>query len=162
MYHVETNCCCCSVTESCPSLCDSMDCSMPGFPVCHCLPEFAQIYVHWINNVIWPFHPLPPPSPFACNLSQHQCLFSKSLFFTASESVHPVNIQGWLPLGLTSLISLQSKGLSRSLLQNHSLKASVLQVSTFFMVQLLHQKQPTLGKKCSEQYLIWDYLKFIK
>ena len=112
MYHVETNCCCCSVTESCPSLCDSMDCSMPGFPVCHCLPEFAQIYVHWINNVIWPFHPLPPPSPFACNLSQHQCLFSKSLFFTASESVHPVNIQGWLPLGLTSLFSLQSKGLS--------------------------------------------------
>ena len=75
MYCVETNFCCCSVTKSCPGLCDPMDCSTSGFPVFHCLPEFAQIYVHWVNDVIWAFHPLPLPSPFACSLSQHQSLF---------------------------------------------------------------------------------------
>ena len=66
---------CCSVTKSCPALCDSMDCSMPGFPVLHCLPEFAQTHVHWVGDVIQPSHPLLSPSPPALNLSQHQGLF---------------------------------------------------------------------------------------
>ena len=65
---------CCSVAKWCPTLCTSMDCSTPGFPVPHYLPEFAQIHVHWVCDAIQPPHPLLPPSP-ALNLSQHQDLF---------------------------------------------------------------------------------------
>ena len=53
--------CCCSVTQLCPTLCDSMDCSTPGFPILPCLPEFAQIHVHWVGEAIQPSvlcHPL--------------------------------------------------------------------------------------------------------
>ena len=63
-------CCCFSVTKSCPTLCDPMDCSMPGFIVLHCLPEFAQIHVHWINDGIQPSHPLLPSSPWDSLVSQ--------------------------------------------------------------------------------------------
>ena len=65
---------CCSVTQ-CLTVCDSMDCSMPGFPLLHYLPEFAQIHVHSVDDAIQPSHPLSPPSPHALNLSQHQGLF---------------------------------------------------------------------------------------
>ena len=65
---------CCSVSKSRPTLCDPMDCSTPGFPILHDLPEFAQIHVHWVGDAIKPSHPLPPPSPPALNLSQHQGL----------------------------------------------------------------------------------------
>ena len=68
-------CCCCSATKSCPTPCDPMDCSSPGFPVFHYLSEFAQIHVHWVNDALQPSHPLSPPSPLALNLSQHQGLF---------------------------------------------------------------------------------------
>ena len=64
-----------SVTQSCPTFCNPMDCNMPGFPVHHQLPEFAQTHVHWVGDAIQPSHPLPPSSPFAFNLSQHQGLF---------------------------------------------------------------------------------------
>ena len=63
--------CCCSVTKSCPTLCDPMDCSAPGFPVLHYLPEFVQTH----GDAIQPSQPLLPPSPHALNLSQHQDLF---------------------------------------------------------------------------------------
>ena len=56
-------------------LCDPTDCSMPGFPVLHCLPEFAQTHVHQVDDAIQPSHPLSPASPLAFNLSQHQGLF---------------------------------------------------------------------------------------
>jgi len=67
--------CCCSVTQSCPTLCASVDCSTPGFPVLHHLPELAQIHIHWVGDAIQPSHPLLPPSLPALNLSQHQGLF---------------------------------------------------------------------------------------
>ena len=64
-----------SVTQSCLTLCNPMDCGIPGLPV-HCqLPEFTQTHVHWISDAIQPFHPLSSPSPPAFNLSQHQGLF---------------------------------------------------------------------------------------
>ena len=63
---------CCSVTTSCPALCEPVDRSTPGFPVLHHLPEFAQTHVHWVSDAISPSHPLLPSSPFAFNLSQHQ------------------------------------------------------------------------------------------
>ena len=65
---------CCSVTQSCPTRCDPMDCSTPGFPVLHQPPELAQTHVHWVGDAIQPSHPLSSPSP-AFNLSQHQGLF---------------------------------------------------------------------------------------
>ena len=113
---------CCSVTQSCPTLCNPMDCSMPGFPVLHYFLEFAQTLVLWVSGAIQPSHPLLPLSPPALNLSQHQGLFPMSPIFppvgqrtgtSASASVLPMNVQDWFPLELTSLISLLSNGLSR-------------------------------------------------
>ena len=66
---------CCSVAQSCPTLCNPMDCSTPDFPAFHHLSEFAQTHVHWVGDAIQPSHPLSPPSPLALNLSQHQGLF---------------------------------------------------------------------------------------
>ena len=113
--------CCCSVAQSCLTLCDPMDCSTPDFPVFHYF-EFAQTHAHWVDDTIQPSHPLSSPFPPAFNLSQHQGLFqwvsslhqvTKVLEFQLPASVLPMNIQGWLPLGLIGLISLQSKILSR-------------------------------------------------
>ena len=64
----------CSFAQLCPSLCDPIDCSMPGFPVHHRLLKFAQTQAHWVGDAIQPSHPLLSPSP-AFNLSQHQGLF---------------------------------------------------------------------------------------
>ena len=64
-----------SVTQLCPMLCNHMDCSKPGLPVHHQLPEFAQIHVHQVSDAIQPFNSLSSPSPSAFNLSQHQDLF---------------------------------------------------------------------------------------
>ena len=96
-----------------------MDCSTPGLPVHHQLPELA--HVHWVGDAIQPSHPLSSPSPPTFNLSQHQ-FFPVSRFFTsggesigvsASASVLLMNILDWFPLGWTGCISLQSKGPSR-------------------------------------------------
>ena len=64
-----------SATQSCPTHCDPMDCSTPGFPVLHHFPELAQTYVHWVDEAIQPSCPPLSPSPPAFNLSQHQGLF---------------------------------------------------------------------------------------
>ena len=64
-----------SVTPSCPTLCDPMNCSTPGLPVHHQLPEFVQTHVHWVGDAIQPSHPLLSPFPPAPNPSQHQSLF---------------------------------------------------------------------------------------
>ena len=64
-----------SVAQSCPTLCDPTDCSMPGFAVYHQQPEFTQTHVHWVSNSIQPSHPLSSPSPSAFSLSQHRGLF---------------------------------------------------------------------------------------
>ena len=97
-----------SVTQSCPTLCDPMNCSTPGLPVQHQLLEFTQTHVHWVGDAIQPSYPLSSPSPPALNLSQHQGLFqwvssshqvAKVLGVSASASVLPMNIQDWFPLG---------------------------------------------------------------
>ena len=64
-----------SVAQSCPTLCDPMDCSTPGFPVHHQLPELIQTHVHWVSDAIQTSHLLSAPSSFTFNLSQHQGLF---------------------------------------------------------------------------------------
>ena len=114
-------CVCCSVAQSCLTLCDPMDSSTPDFPVFHYF-EFAQTHVHWVGDAIQPPHPLSSPSPPALKLSQHQGLFqwvnflhqvTKVLEFQLPASFLPMNIQGWFPLGLIGWTSLQSKVLSR-------------------------------------------------
>ena len=64
-----------SVTQSCSTLCDPMNCSTPGLPVHHQLPEFTQTHIHRVGDAIQPSHPLSSPSPPAPNPSQHQSLF---------------------------------------------------------------------------------------
>ena len=64
-----------SVVQSCPTLCDPMNCSTPGLPVHHQLPDFTQTHVHWVCDAIQPSQPLSSPSPPAPNPSQHQGLF---------------------------------------------------------------------------------------
>ena len=111
-----------SVTQSCLTLCDHMDCSMPVFPVNHQLPELAQTRVHWVGNAIQLSHPLLSPSPPSTQsfpasgsfpISQLFASGGQSIAVSASASVLPMNIRDWFPLGLTGWISLQSKGLSR-------------------------------------------------
>ena len=108
------------VTESCSSLCDPMDCNTPGFPVYHQLPELAQTHAHrvghpTISSSVIPFSSCLQSFPASRSfpVSQFFTLGGQSIGVSASASVLPVNIQDWFPLGLTSLISLQSKGLSR-------------------------------------------------
>ena len=113
---------CCSVAKPCPTLWDYMNCSTPGFPFLHHLPQSAQTHVHWVIDTIQLSHSLLPPSPPALNLSQHQGLFWMSQLFAIrwpkywnfSFSISPSSeyIQGWFSLQLTDLISLLSKGLS--------------------------------------------------
>ena len=121
-----------SVAPSCLTLWNPMDCSTPGLLVHHQLPEFSQTHVHWASDAIQPSHLLLSLSSTPFNPSQHQDLFPVSQFFAsggqsiraiASESVLPMNIQDWVPLRWTGLISLQSKGLlrifSNSTVQKH-------------------------------------------
>ena len=128
-----------------------MDCNTPGFPV-HFL-ELAQTHVHWISDSIQPSHPLLSPFPLAFNLSQHQSLFQWV------SSLHQVAKYGSFSFSISpfskcsALISFRNdwfdllavQGTLMSLLQHHRLKASVLQCSSFFMVQL-SQLYKTTGK----------------
>ena len=132
-----------SVQFNCSVLSDSLqpiDCSTPGLPVHHQLLESTQTHLHWVGDAIQPSHPLSSPSsPF--NLSQHQGLLffstrvfasvGQSIAVSASISVLPVNIHGIL--GVTGLISLQSKGLSRVFSNN------TVQKHQFFGAQLFSQ-----------------------
>ena len=68
-----------SVAQSCPTLCNPMDCSRLGFPDHHQLLELAQTHVHWVSDAIQPSHPLSSPSPPAFNHSQHQSLSNESV-----------------------------------------------------------------------------------
>ena len=112
-----------------------MDSSMPVFPVLHHLPELTQTHVHWVSDAIQPSCPLLSPFPPAFNLSQHQGLFQwvssshqvpKVLELQLQYKSFPMNIQDWSPLGWTGLDLLAVQGTLKSLLQHHSLKASIL------------------------------------
>ena len=120
-----------------------MDYSTLGSLLHHCLPEVAQIHVHGVGDVIYlilccPLLLLPSVFPIRV-FSRFFTSGGQSSGASASASVPPMNIQGWSPLGLTGLTSLQSvQGTLKSLLQHHSFKASVLWCSAFVIVQLSH------------------------
>ena len=127
-----------------------MDCSMPGFPVHHQLPENAQTHVHWVGDTIQPSHPLSSPSPPAFNLSQHQRSFPMSQFFpSGGQSFGSFSISlsneysGLISFRMDWLDLLVVQGTLKSLLQHHSSKASILQRSAFFAVQLSHPYMTT-------------------
>ena len=112
---------CCLVAKSCQTLYDLVDCSPPGLPVLHYLPKFAQTHIHWVGDAIQPSHPLLPPSPLPSNFPISKSFLMSHLFSSgdqnfgapASAMVLLMSIQDWFPLGLTGLISLQSKGVLR-------------------------------------------------
>ena len=145
--------CCghCSVAKLCSTLCNPVDCSMPGFPVLHYLLKFAQIHVHWVNDATQPSHSLLLSTPFAFNLSQHQGLFqwvrplhqvAKVLEF--SFSISPSNeYSGLISFGMDWLDLLAVQETLKSLLQHHTSKASILQYLAVFIVQLSHPYMTT-------------------
>ena len=130
-----------SVAQSCPTLCDPMNCSTPGLPIHHQLPEFTQTHVHRVSDAIQASHPLSSPSPPAPNPSQHQSFPMSQLFpwggqstgVSASTSFLPKKSQGWSPSEWTGQISLQSKGLSRVF------SNTTVQKHQFFSTQLSSQ-----------------------
>ena len=151
-----------SVAQLCPTLCDPMDCNMPGLPVHHQPPEFTQTHVHRVSDAIQPSHRLSSSSPPAFNLSQHRSfqmsqLFSlggQSIGVSASTSVLSVNTQDWSALGWTGWISLQSKGLwrvfSNTTLQKHQFfGAQVSLQSNSHIHTWLHTRRTLAGKVMS-------------
>ena len=147
------HCCYCSVTKSHPTLCNPMNCGMPGFPVLHCLSEFAQTPVYWVGDTMWPSCPLlflpsifPIIRVFSNELALHirwpkywSCSFSLSPY---SEYSGLISFRSdWFDL-LAAQVSL------KSLLQHHSSKGSILQCSAYFMIQLSHP-YTTTGKNHS-------------
>ena len=139
-----------SIAQSCPTLCDPMNCSTPGLPVHHQLPESTQTHVHWVGDAIQPSHPLSSPSP-ALNLSQHQGLFHwvSSSHEVAKVLEFPLQHQSfqWTPrtdlFRMDWLDPLVVQGTLKSLLQHHSSKASILLCTAFFIVQLSHPYMTT-------------------
>ena len=135
-----------SISHFCSTLCDVMDCSTPGFPVHHQLPELAQTHVYRVSDVIQPSYPLSSPSPSAFNHSQHQGLFQRAVlyirwpkFWGFSFSINPSNeYSGLISFRMDWLNLLAVQGTLKSLLWHNSSKASVLQCSAFFIVQLSH------------------------
>ena len=127
-------------------LCNSVDCSTPGFPVQHQLPEPTQTHVHRVGDAIQPSHPLLSPSPLAFNLSQHQGLFQwissshqVANYWSFSFSISLSNeYSGLISFKKDWLDLLAVEGTLKSLLQHHSSKASILQCSAFFIVKLSH------------------------
>ena len=135
-----------SVTQSCPTLCDSMNHSTSGLPVHHQLPEFTQTHVHRVGDAIQPSHSLSSPSPPApippsisvfSNESTLRMRWPK--YWSFSFSIIPSNEHpGLISFRMDWLDLLAVQGTLKSLLQHHSSKASILQCSAFFRVQLSH------------------------
>ena len=156
--HTHVCTCCCSVPKLWLTLCDPVECSTPGFPALHQLLEFAQTQVHWVSDAIQPPHPqsslllltliFPSIRVFSNESVLHNTWpeYWSFIFSISPSSEHP---------GLISFrmdrISLQSKGLFKSLLQHHSSKASILRHSAFFIVQFSHVKLCVC-------YVFWIYI----
>ena len=140
---------CYSIAQSCPTLCNPMNCSPAGFSVHHQLLDLVQTHVHWVNDAIQPS--LSSPSPPALNLSQHQALLSwvgslhqVAKYWNVSFGISPSN-EYWrlISFRMDWLGILAVQGTLKSLLQHQSLKASIIWHSAFFTVQLSHAHMTT-------------------
>ena len=140
-----------SVTQSCLTLCDPMNHSTPGLPVHLQLPELTQTHVHRVSDAIQPSHPLsfpspPPPIPPSIRVFSNEstlCIRWPK-YWSFSFSIIPSKEIPGLRNGLVGSLAVQ--GILKSLLQHHSLKASILWCSAFFTVQLSHPSIMTTGK----------------
>ena len=151
-----------SLTQSCLTLCDPIDCNMPGFPVHQQLPELTQTHVHWVGDTIQPFHPLSSPSP-GFNLFQHQGLFQRVRSLHQMAKVLELQLlhqsfQGtfrtdFFRTDWVDLLAVQ--GTLKSLLQHHSSKTSVLRHSAFLMVQLSH---PYMTTRKTIAFTAWNFV----
>ena len=140
-----------SVSQSCPALCNPMNCSMPGLPVHHQLPEFIQTHVHQVGDAIQPSHPLsslllrpsiPPSIRVFSNESTLRMRWPK--YWSFSLSISPSNEDpGQISFRMDWLDLLAVQGTRKSLLQYHSSKALILRCSAFFTVQLSHTYMTT-------------------
>ena len=140
-----------SVAWLCLTLCDPKNCSRPGLPVHHELPEFTQTYIHWVSDAIQLSHPLSSPSPPDPNPSQYQIFSNQSTLRMRWPKYWSFSFSISLSKGHPGLISFRMDWLDllavqatlKSLLQHHSSKASMLWRSAFFTVQLLHPYMTT-------------------
>ena len=131
------------VSQLCLTLCNPMNCRKPGLLVHHQFLEFTQTHGDWVSDAIQPSHPLLSPSSPTSSLSQHQGLFQ---WVSSSHQVAKVlefqlqhqSFQWLTSFRIDSFDVLVVQRTLKSLLQHHSSKASILQCSAFFMVQLSH------------------------
>ena len=132
-----------SVTQSCLTLCDSMNCSTSGFPVIHYLPEFVQTHIHWVGDAIQPSHPLLSPLLLPWIFPSMRVFSNESAlcirwpkYWSFSFSISPSNeYSGLISFRMDWLYLLVVQGTFKSLLQHHSSKATILWCSAFSMVQ---------------------------
>ena len=134
--------CCCSVTKSCPTLFDPMDCSLPGSPVLQYLPEFAQIHVHWVGDTIQLSHLLSFPSPPALIFPSIRVFSNESAlhirYWNFSFSNSPSNeYSGLISFRIDWFDLIAVQGTLKSLLQHHSSKASIFWCSVFFNTAII-------------------------
>ena len=140
-----------SVAQSCPTLCDPMDCSTPGLPIHHQLPEFTQIHVHWVSDAIQPSHPLSSPSLWPSIFPNIRVFSNESVlcirwpkYWSFSFSISPSNEYSVLiSFKMDWLDLLAAQGTLKSFFQHHSSKASILWCSDIFIVQLSHPYMTT-------------------
>ena len=126
-----------SVTQSCPTLCNPMDCSTPGFPVCHQLPELTQIHVHQVCDAIQPSHPLSSPSPPLAIFPSIRVFSNESALCIRWPKYWSYSFNISLSNEYARLVSfkmdwldlLAVQGTLKTLLHHHSSKASILQCS---------------------------------
>ena len=144
-----------------------MDYSTPDFPIHHQLLELTQTHVYRVSDSIQPFHPLSYPSPPAFNLSQHQGLFQSAnscikwpKYWSFSFSINPSSeYSGLTSFRMDCLDILAVQGTLKSLFHYHSSKASILQCSAFFMIQL-SKSYMTTGKTIA--LIIWNFVGKVK
>ena len=158
---------CCSAAQSCLILCDPMDCSTPGFPVLHHIPEPAQPHVHWVSDAIQPSLPVTPffsclqsfpASGFFPNKSALCIRWPKywSFSFSFSFSISPSNeYSGLISFRIDWLDLLAVQGTLKSF-QHHSSKASILWHSSFFRVQLTSIRDYQKNKSFDYSDLCWQ------
>ena len=150
------------VTKLCPTLCNPMDCSTPGFPVLHYFPEFAQTHIHWVGDAIQPSHSLSSPLLLPSVFPSIR-VFSNELtlcitwpkYWNFSFSISPSKEYSGLISFRTDWFDLLAvQGIFKGLLQHHSSKAPILRCSAFFTVQLWNSH----GKRISMKWFQMKYL----
>ena len=144
-----------SVAQSCPTLCNPMNCSTPGLPVHNQLPELIQTHVHWVGDAIQPSHPLSSPSLLTSSFPSIRVFSNESVlrirrpkYWSFSVSISPSNA---FPLGWTGWISLQSKGLSRVF------SNTAVEKHQFFSAQLSLQSNSHIHTWLLEKPSLWLY-----